>query len=867
MAEGLSGPTALTVRDELSPKLQKIMEQVAALADALNQLNAVKLFGNIAADSRGALVALKKVADTANGLGTNLGSFGSSAGSLGGLVNAAGAIADSFAHAARDAGHLNSSLSAIAGQTESLGPVVAELKQLSKTEETATGKEDETRKKPSWSETAETLQKAGAVLSSVGERSESGLKAVFAAGARYEAAFAGFKALHLGDAINADADKFASSAQFFGISAAQMMDTLSVLQQRTNDFEKTKKFAPLMAQMAFANQTVYSDGRKFDEAEGKALTNVIAMRGGFEKDGEAESLADLVEHVISASHAQVMPSEFLDFIQQSGAVAKLMTDRELMANVAPLFPQFNDNGGEVGSDIAGAYQSLTLGRTTPQAAKELEYLGLLGKSGLETDDQGRFLGIQAGAVEGSGAIPHDPMKFLMDTLLPAFQKKNITSDEAIINEIGKVFSDPRAAALFTTLYQRRTDIAAKSSIYAKGGMDVGQVEALAQKTPEGAMRALTTAWEDFLKALSPAVMIAVANGLKFLTFALNGLTDFARKHGTLVGILMGLVIGFTIFSVSAGAILTALGSLILSILAIGALFALLSAMIGTGAAAWLIGIAAAIAGVVTAILFIPWDQIGEWFKDGIWNAVIKGLRYLFEQISQWWSGLSDQAKVFVVALAVLFFPLTLVTATLAYVVAYWGEILNWATEKWRESGETVNWLGQLIQDTFDNLLSSFAKMIASRLGIPPEVINAALGVVDKVSGTPDSIGGKAAAALAGGLPGPGDAAIRTDTAHFFSIANSPTIQGSPAPAAAAAAAGQAVGRAAEVGEAANPAAAAPVQIQPGQGVINLDGHSVGTWLMQFIDRQSGGPNTGPSAHDPQQSFTPTGVPILGAGYG
>lgn len=92
----------------------------------------------------------------------------------------------------------------------------------------------------------------------------------------------------------------------------------------------------------------------------------------------------------------------------------------------------------------------------------------------------------------------------------------------------------------------------------------------------------------------------------------------------------------------------------------------------------------------------------------------------------------------------------------------------------------------------------------------------------------------------------------------------PTIQGSPAPApaissgaAATPAGGQASASTPQTGE---------LRIQPGQGVINLDGHSVGTWLMQFIGSQSGGPNTGPSAHDPFAAFTPAGVPLLAMGF-
>lgn len=53
-----------------------------------------------------------------------------------------------------------------------------------------------------------------------------------------------------------------------------------------------------------------------------------------------------------------------------------------------------------------------------------------------------------------------------------------------------------------------------------------------------------------------------------------------------------------------------------------------------------------------------------------------------------------------------------------------------------------------------------------------------------------------------------------------------------------------------------------VQVQPGQVVVQLDGNTIATAVMEFIARQVGGPNTGPSAHDPYQTFTPAGGSIV-----
>lgn len=49
-----------------------------------------------------------------------------------------------------------------------------------------------------------------------------------------------------------------------------------------------------------------------------------------------------------------------------------------------------------------------------------------------------------------------------------------------------------------------------------------------------------------------------------------------------------------------------------------------------------------------------------------------------------------------------------------------------------------------------------------------------------------------------------------------------------------------------------------VQVQPGQVIVQLDGHAIATAVMEFIARQVGGPNTGPVSHDPFQNLTPAG---------
>src|SRR5258708_1921031 len=68
---------------------------------------------------------------------------------------------------------------------------------------------------------------AGGGLLALGVGGLELLSAPLKAAREYELAFTKFKTLNLGDAVNAQADKFARSANIMGVSAKQLMTTMS----------------------------------------------------------------------------------------------------------------------------------------------------------------------------------------------------------------------------------------------------------------------------------------------------------------------------------------------------------------------------------------------------------------------------------------------------------------------------------------------------------------------------------------------------------------------------------------------------------------------------------------------------------------
>jgi hypothetical protein len=125
------------------------------------------------------------------------------------------------------------------------------------------------------------------------------------------------------------------------------------------------------------------------------------------------------------------------------------------------------------------------------------------------------------------------LSYLEKVLLPAFAKKGITGDTAIIEEFSKIFSNSRAANMLTSVYRQREKLKMQSAANEKAmGID-GSVN-VAKDTFAGKSADFSAKWHSFLEVAGKkgGLMDMAISLMGKMTTALDGLTSFGNRHPT-----------------------------------------------------------------------------------------------------------------------------------------------------------------------------------------------------------------------------------------------------------------------------------------------------------------------------------------------
>lgn len=410
------------------------------------------------------------------------------------------------------------------------------------------------------------LTLAGGILTGAGILGIKGLESTYDAAKKYEQAFSRFKSLNLGDGVNADANKFAQSTRVMGTSATDLITTLTDLHTVMGDFGNAKAMAPLIARMEFANKAVFDVGSKFDTSQALSLAKVIELRGGFRSPEEMNKEADFAQHVMSGTGGRVMPSDYLAFMKTGGVAARLQNNDTFFYQMEPLIQELG--GNRVGTGLMSAYQNLAQGRTTTRTAKELMRLGLVDPKMVEYSTTGQLKQIKPGGVAGGDMVGSDPMAFLKTILLPAFKSHGIVTDQAIINEIGTVFTNRTAAAIYTTLFQQMDKVVKNSGI-DRNAMGIAELDKVADSTPEGQTIKAEKAWENLKIQLGLRIVPIVVPMIGRLADGLESLALFAERNPGLTTTVMGTATALTALAAVGGSLLLARAGLMAGVQFLG----------------------------------------------------------------------------------------------------------------------------------------------------------------------------------------------------------------------------------------------------------------------------------------------------------
>jgi len=328
---------------------------------------------------------------------------------------------------------------------------------------------------------------------------------------QYEREMARIDALGLGEGISQHADKFARSAHIIGNSTRDIAhaygDALSI-------FKNTKEadfVTPFMAKMKFANHVLYGEeGSHYDEAL-MSLMKVIEARGGTKSEQSFAQQAEFAQKVVNGSRGRVNGEQMLQVMQTGGILAKTMTDKAMYLDSEPLMQEVG--GHRFGTGLSAIYSNIGQGHGTLAAQREMLRLGLLDRTKVQFNAMGKLKKFQAGAFDLSSLRNGGVQGLVMNTLMPAFAKAGIKGDQAIVDEIGRIFSG-KAASLVATAYLQRDKLKIQSDANEKA-MGITDSTKAAKNTFAGKSADLVAKWQSFEEVLGKkgGVMDAAAIGL------------------------------------------------------------------------------------------------------------------------------------------------------------------------------------------------------------------------------------------------------------------------------------------------------------------------------------------------------------------
>jgi hypothetical protein len=386
---------------------------------------------------------------------------------------------------------------------------------------------------------------------------------------KFQTETARFNSLGFGDSVNQQAVVFARGMKTIGTSANENLTLVSDAMAVFKDLHHAEFAAPLMAKMKFANEAVFgSEAGGANERKFMDMLKVVEFRGGLSSDKEFATQADFVQKVISGSRNRVDATQLLTALKTGGVALSRRNNEQFYLGSEPLIQEFG--GSRYGTGAMSIYQNLVQSRGTITAQQELYRLGLLNPSMVEFNKAGRLKKSLPGAFKGSATLENEgELALLEKVLLPAFQKKGIVGEEAIMRELGMILGNRTGSGLMSRIYQQRETLH-KQIEANKSAMGIDPLNDAAQKTLAGKELDFTAKWHNLMLNLGNVVLPLAIKALDKLNPALEKLGVWMQEHPEKVKSLTYAFIGLSAV-LAVGGIATMLIAITRSFLLIGSL--------------------------------------------------------------------------------------------------------------------------------------------------------------------------------------------------------------------------------------------------------------------------------------------------------
>jgi len=441
----------------------------------------------------------------------------------------------------------------------------------------------------------------GGLMLGIGGAGLSLLEAPIKAAREYELAFTKFKTMNLGDAVNQQADQFARSANLMGISAKELMNTMSESVGLFGNFDTAKKLAPQIALLNKANSAVFQ-GKidHIDEGSTRSLMKFIDRRGGTHDEASFMRNLDLAQRMVTGSGGFLKFRDLDTFSQQGGTAFRALSDEGLV-NMALLLQE--QGGARAGTSLMSIYQNLVAGRTPKKTMAMLQEYGLgelaMQEHGTVGGKSMKSLVMQN--IKNSDVLQSNPAEWMRSTLLPALANNGITDEKGILKAVNDLLSNRNASGQASIMSTQLMQLIRDANL-TKNAMGAQQTIDTYKKDPNSKFADMQAKYNSLLVELGLIALPPVIRGLEMLIPLVRSAANWAREHSTTTKLLMGafaglagaMAIGGTVLLVTAAFRGLGLALAFQAIGGVGGITSLATAIGGAGSTA-LVGALGALA--------------------------------------------------------------------------------------------------------------------------------------------------------------------------------------------------------------------------------------------------------------------------------
>lgn len=290
---------------------------------------------------------------------------------------------------------------------------------------------------------------------------------------------------------------------------------------------------------------------------------------------------DAMWRAMVTNRGRVGPQQFLNFIQQGGNFARLLSP-EAFYGVASV-PIESMGGHRAGTGMAAMMQQLMGGMMTSRTARELIRYGIVPREGIRVVRGGQVQ-MEPNAVEGGDLLRQNPHAWVQTVLIPALQRQGAVTQEQQLDALSRIFGRQTAQRFVGELLISRQQI--EREIRNQQAVPADSAQRIINEDPTQAMRNLSAAWDGLMQVLGAPLAPVALSVLNSLSDGISSLTTALAAHPDAAA-------GIAYVSAGLAALLTAVGGLAvarISMAAVGALFGaaglggFFSAIGGAGAA-------------------------------------------------------------------------------------------------------------------------------------------------------------------------------------------------------------------------------------------------------------------------------------------